>query len=264
MRVGAYFRSKNQKVWGIIRTPERKRELEQLGITPLVTDLAESNPFNQIPLSFIDFVIISLSPEKRDAENYKRVYLEGVRNLLTFVESKFHPKFVLYLSSTGVYRDYEGKWIDEKTPPEPDSEREKILLEAESQVLNSAFPSAILRLGGIYGPERNRIKKVQERLTSVEPDKYLNLIHVDDIVRTVPLLLSSAEVGQVYLGVDDEPVPKSELYSWLRLKLGIPVEEQAETRAQLIGGKRCRNTRLKNLGFTFQYPTFREGYESLF
>jgi len=256
-RIANYFRSKNQKVWGIIRTTDRKSELQKIGAVPMIADLTRPETLSGIPPA--DFVVISVAPNARDEASYREVYLEGVGNLLKRIKETSAPSLVVYLSSTGVHPDLNGEWIDETTEPKPDTERGKILLEAESQVLNSGLPSVVFRLAGIYGPERNRIQFVREGKWKAEKnDRYLNMIHVDDIVGAIPVLFKSAEAGKVYLGVDDKPVLESEFIHWIAGELNVPVSKNSSN--SLIGGKRCRNTRLKSLGFTFRYPTFRDGY----
>jgi len=263
-RIAQHFLSKNQKVWGIIRTPERKSALEQIGIPPLVLDLTKPETFGGIPQ--VHFVVIAVSPDDRSEANYRKIYLEGTRNLLLHIKRNTSPLLVVYLSSTGVYCDRAGEWVDEKTPPEPDTERGKILLEAENQVLNSNLPSVVLRLAGIYGPDRNRIEKIKngEWIPQEDRNPYMNMIHVDDIVRAIPVLFKSAEPGNVYLGADDEPVTERELYFWLCEQLKIEPKIYNEACEYPLAGKRCRNSKLKSLGASFQFPSFRDGYSTLF
>ncbi len=289
-RIATHFSSKKQKVWGLIQTDERKAELEKFSITPFVADLTQPESLKQIPA--VNFVIIAVSPRERNEVAYRKIYLTGVENLLSQLKKSLSPPFIIYLSSTGVYGDQRGEWVDEKTPPQPNSERGKILLKAEEQVIKSGLPGVILRLGGIYGPGRNRIEAFrkglwpaggefpfsnfasgearphrrdesrpgQGRPRASDADKYMNFIHVDDIVNSIPVLLNKAETGKVYLGVDDEPVKQSEFCTWLAEKLKIPYQSKIVSTA--ISGKRCRNARLKSLGVQFRYPTFREGYST--
>lgn len=265
-RIGKYFHSKKQKVWGIVRSPERKVELEHAGIAPLICDFLKPETLTQLPQ--VHFAVISSSPRERTAEAYRKTYLEGIGNLLKAIQKNQKPDLIVYLSSTGVYRDFNGEWVDETTPPEPDTERGKILLEAEEQVLKSGLPAVIFRLAGIYGPGRNRIESVRagEALDfGDEPDKYLNMIHVDDIVGAMPAIFNKAEPGSVYLGADDVPVKQSEFYAWLTHKLIPDQAHRLRQRApdEKVGGKRLINTRLKLLGVLLKYPSYREGYGAL-
>ena len=259
-RIADYFCLKNQKVWAIIRTVERQKNLEKIGAVPIVTDLTDFKNIPQIPP--VNFVVISYAPLERDEASYRKMYIEGTQNLLRKLKEIAPPQLIVYLSSTGVYPDLKGNWVDETTVPNPDTERGKILLEAEKLVLNSGFPSVIFRLSGIYGPGRNRIQTAKQgELVIDEPYKYINMIHVDDIVSAIPLLFKSAEPGKVYLGVDDDPVTQSEFFDWLSEKLNISIASIPVSNATC--GKRLKNKSLKSLGFSFYYPTFREGYSAL-
>ena len=259
-RIASHFCSKNQKVFGIIQTPERKSELEKIGVVPLITDLTQFETIPTIPP--VNFVVIACAPDERDETSYRKVYIEGTQNLLRKLKEGAPPFLVVYLSSTGVYQDFGGEWIDETVLPVPETVRGKILLEAEKQVLNSGLPSVIFRLSGIYGPERNRIASAREGKPKMdETDEYINMIHVDDIVNAIPVLFKSAEPGEVYLGVDDEPVLRSEFFGWFAKKVNIPVPKISASGK--IGGKRCHNGHLKSLGFSPCYPTFRDGYSIL-
>ena len=257
--IGSYFRSKNQKVWGIVRSRAHTKELESLGIEPLVCDIEKPSVLNDLPPA--DFVIISVSPQAGSKENYRKIYLEGIGNLLKAIHLRLRPLLVVHLSSTGVFGEQSGAWVDEMTDPKPDDEKGRILLASEEQTLKSGLNSIVFRLGGIYGPGRNRIQSVREGKLPNETNRFINLIHVEDITRAMPVLFNKAEVGNVYLGVDDEPVLQSELYRHLAVKLNVSIPVFSDS--QITRGKRCRNARLKSIGFQFKYPTFREGYESL-
>ncbi len=265
-RVGQYFHSKKQKVWGIVRSPERKVELERAGIAPLICDFEKPETLTQLPQ--VHFIIISPAPRERSAEAYRKTYLGGIGNLLAAIRKNQKPDLIVYLSSTGVYRDFSGEWVDEAAAPEPDTERGKILLEAEQQVLECGLPSAIFRLAGIYGSGRNRIEAVRRGELfdfQDEQDQYLNMIHVDDIVGAMPAIFNKAEKGGIYLGVDDCPVRQSEFYAWLLAKLTPEQAHRIRERGtdEKAGGKRLVNTRLKLLGVLLKYPSFREGYSEL-
>ncbi len=259
--VARYFRSKNQKVWATTRSNDKAAQLKGLGIQPLVCDLTDPATLKDVPV--VQFAVIGVAPDTRDPANYRKVYLEGVRNLLEQLKQGPGLQLLVYISSTGVYPDSGGAWVDENTPLEPDSERSKVLLDAEAQVLNSGLPSIVFRLGGIYGPERNQVLKLRNgEWPESRVDAYVNMIHLEDIVQAMPVLFNRAECGQVYIGVDDEPVKRSEMFAWLSEKLRLENQAVFDPN-QKTGGKRCRNTKLKSLGFEFKYPNFKKGYEPL-
>lgn len=259
--VTQHFCHQKQRVWALVQTPAKQVPLEAMGALPVLADLTKPETLESIPPAH--FVLLSVAPRERSAVAYDAIYLKGIENCLRRIRSQIHPLLILYLSSTSVYGDQQGAWVDEDSALKPDSDQARILVEAERQVLGCGMPSAILRLGGIYGPDRNRIAAVQSPdWKPPAEDGYMNLMHMEDIVQSVALLFKKAEAGQVYLGSDGQPAKRSEFYGWLCEQLGKPQKPSLATQTALRG-KRCRNDRLCALGQTFHYPSFREGYGAL-
>lgn len=256
-RIAFYFKEKKQKVWALTRTGKRNPEFEAAGIEPVTADLTRPETLTDLPT--VNFIVLCPAPDEGTEENYRKIYIDGVRNFLNALKNKPAPSFILYISSTSVWRPRAGGWVDEKTPPDPETEKGRILAEAEKNVLESGFPSAVFRLSGIYGPGRNRLKFLGSGKLPPEENSYMNMVHVEDIARAVPVLFKSAEPGQVYTGVDDRPVLRSDFYRELAGLTGKKIDFNFKGGAE---GKRCRNDRLKGLKFEFQYPTFMEGYAS--
>lgn len=256
-RIAFYFSEKKQKVWALTRTGILNQKFEESGIRPIVADLTRPETLCDLP--DVNFIVIATAPDEGTEENYRAIYLDGVRNLLASYRQKQGQPFILYISSTAVWRARGGEWVDETAPPDPETEKGRILAEAEKNVLESGFPSAVFRLAGIYGPGRNRLKSLESGKVPAGEDAYMNMIHVDDIVRAVPVLLKSAETGHVYTGVDDRPVLRSDFYRELAELTGKKLDFSFKGPGE---GKRCRNDKIKALKFEFLYSTFREGYES--
>ena len=246
--VAAFYAAKGSKVAGMVRSDESAEQLASHCIFPVVADLTRPETLTDIPPA--KNILICPSSSGRSEENYRKIYLEGISNFLKTLKNE-KPERIIYLSSTGVYGEHGSGWVDENTAPNPDNPLGKILLEAENQVLASGFPSIIFRVSGIYGPRRNRIECKRES----KSERYTNMMHLEDIVRAVALLFEKGKPGEIYLGVDEEPVLISELHRFLGKKIDDLVRDDR------FLGKRCRNTKLKNLGFLFRYPTFREGYK---
>ena len=260
--MGGFFADKKQKVWAVVRTERRVAELEARGIRPILADLTRPETLTQLPPA--QFVMISVAPHIRDEGQYRKVYYEGVKNYLATLDNQIRPVLIVYVSSIGVWEQDDGSWVDEPVPAAPLTARAQILLDTENLVLGSGYPAAVLRLAGIYGPGRNRLEALRQGAWP-QPckDRYINLIHRDDIVQAMPLFLKKAEAGRTYVGTDDEPVLYSELYRWLAAKTGSAYDDARILRQETPGGKRCRNTKLKSLGIALKYPTFREGYNAL-
>ncbi len=134
------------------------------------------------------------------------------------------------------------------------------MVQAERQILSSGFPAAVLRLSGIYGPGRNRARAFLDGTWPQGPDRWMNVIHADDIAAAMPVFFKNAQDGQVYLGTDDEPFQASALSKWLAAKTGISRQFSFECSG---GGRRLSNRKFKSLGIDLKYPTFREGYSQI-
>jgi len=264
--VGSYaaecFYKQKKQVAGISRTAEGGKNLRRLGIRHLCCDITKPEHLNGFPSA--KYVLIATSPHERSLETYESIYRKGVQNILSRMETGPAPERLIYLSSTGVFGNRAGEWVNEATTVNPDSERSAILLAAETAVLNSKIDSVVFRLGGIYGPSRNRLRAFQDENwpREDEQDGFLNLMHREDIMLALPFLFEKAEPNQVYHGVDDFPFLKSELCDWLSAELSRRPKHRIQ-KASSLTGKRCRNDKLKALGMKLTYPSFREGYQDL-
>ncbi len=260
-RIAAYFKEKKQKVWAVTRSGSRRAEFEAAGITPVTADLSRPEDLVKIPPAH--FIVLSPAPSGHEESDYRALYLDGIGNYLASLEKRQRPSLIVYISSTSVWRERDGAWVDENSPPDSDSPKGKILAEAERKVLESGYPSLIFRCAGIYGPGRNRIRPLKGGIwpAAGEADAWMNMIHVDDIVRAMPVLFKKGQAGEIYTGVDDEPVLRSTFCPWLAGKLGI--EGKYSFRPGAPQGKRCANAKLKALGYSFSYPSFQEGYEKI-
>ena len=206
-----------------------------------------------------DALVHCASSSGGDAEMYRKVYLDGARNLLeTFPGSK-----LLFTSSTSVYAQRDGSWVTEESETKPMRETSRILLETESLVLASG--GIVARLAGIYGPGRSvLLSKFLAGTAMIDPenDRFVNQVDRDDIAAALFLLLSrEAEIAQVYNVVDDQPILQSECYRWLAQRLNRalpPIGRSTQQRKRGDSNKRVSNAKLRALGWTARYPTFPE------
>jgi nucleoside-diphosphate-sugar epimerase len=209
-----------------------------------------------------DAVVHCASSSGGDAEMYRKVYLDGARNLLeTFRRSK-----LLFTSSTSVYAQRDGSWVTEESETKPMRETSRILLETERLVL--ADSGIVARLAGIYGPGRSALLNKFLKGTAIidpENDRFVNQVHRDDIASALLLLLSrEAEGAQIYNVVDDQPILQSECYRWLAQRLNRPlppIGRSTQERKRGDSNKRVSNAKLRALGWTPRYPSFAEGME---
>ena len=209
-----------------------------------------------------DAVIHCASTRGGDVDFYRRVYLDGVRNLL----KRFGGSQILFTSSTSAYAQNDGDWVTEESPAEPKHETGKILRKAEDLVLASR--GIVVRLGGIYGPGRSALLRKflnGDAILDPERDLFANQIHRDDAAAVIQLLLGREEsAGEVYNAVDDQPIVLSECYRWLATKLNRPLPATGRSTSKRKRGesnKRVSNAKLRAIGWTPRYPNFAEGME---
>ncbi len=257
---------KGDTVWGLRRNPVDL----PAGVEPLAADLAVARSLAELPTG-IDVVVYSAAPGGRDDAFYRTAYVEGLRNLLAALRlQQQKPRRVIFVSSTAVYGQSDGEWVDESSPTEPTHFSGRRLLEAEALLHASGFPGVVVRFGGIYGPRRTRlVEQVRQgrALISRGEPRYTNRIHRDDCAGVLGHLIDLAEAADCYLGVDDEPEGEAEVLSWLAGVLGAPPPRLApadqDAGSRRGGSKRCRNARLVASGYTFLYPGYREGYAAV-
>jgi nucleoside-diphosphate-sugar epimerase len=242
----------------------RRAGLLPAGIDGYSVDLATAKPV--VPPD-TDTVIVAIAAGNPDPAVYRAAYVTGLGNLLDALDDAgVTPRRFLMVSSTAVYDVDDGSTVDEETPATPGPGTDSILLEAE-ELLRSRIPTAVvLRLGGIYGPGRERlISQVRAgRATLADRSRLTNRIHRDDAAAMiVHLMLREPDPEPLYLGVDSTPVPGIEVLAFLAGELGLPEPEIVETGSRRGGNKRISNRRILETGFTFSYPGYREGYRAV-
>ena len=250
------------------------------GIEPIRADITEPSTLEGLPRNW-DWVVNCVSSGGGGAEEYRKIYLEGIRNVLNWLLQS-PPQKLVYTGSTSVYGQDEGEVVTEDSPAQPRTETGKILVEAERLLLDAAnrggFPAVILRVSGIYGPGRGYwFKQFIKREAHSEEDgrRILNMVHRDDAAGAIIAALERGKAGTIYNVSDDEPVAQFEFYKWLAEQLSTHPEQSASpyhtekppspppTRGSRRGStnKRISNARLKSeLGYRFKYPSFRQGY----
>ena len=248
-----------------------RRSVEKLppGVHGVSGDLFDARIPEQWPEGRIDYLVYCATPTSRDETGYRAAYVQGLRNVLGWIErSGQKPRRILFVSSSSVYGQLQGEWVDETSPAEASGFSGQIMREAEQVALSSGLPASVVRLTGIYGPGRsdlmNRVR--QGYSVTVNPPLYGNRIHADDAASLLGFLLQADADGvaldECYIGVDDAPAPLAEVVDWMRQRLGV-TQWSDENSVRRTGSKRCSNARAKALGWVPRYASYKEGYEAM-
>jgi nucleoside-diphosphate-sugar epimerase len=213
-----------------------------------------------------DDVVLCLSPSGSGAEAYRRAYLAVARQAADWLRREAPQAHVWLISSTGVYGQQQGEWVDEDALREPQRETARVLVEAENFWLEQSQPVTLLRPSGLYGPGREFMLRQAQTGVLPGPDQpvYTNRIHIDDAARAVMHLIQRRRQGldtaTAYNLTDTCPASLYDLLHWLHRQMGIEaVVEQPMQRPS----KRVSHQRLKDTGFIWHYPSFREGYAAM-
>lgn len=257
MALSRHMHQRGWTIFGVRRSARAEAELARCGAKLVVADVTQ--PATLVHLPPADVVVACVAPGP--GGDYQATYVEGARHLVAALAPD-PPQRVIWVSSTVVYGHHEGEWVDEATPPQSTTVRAKIQMEAEALIQAAPVPSVILRLAGLYGPGRDRLRLLQEGEAPVYASEYLNHIHVDDAVGMIEHLMARGAPGEVYLGVDDEPVRKAEFYPWLAKTAGIelPLLVRPIRDEHVLANKRCSNKKIKMTGYRLKYPDYRTGY----
>jgi nucleoside-diphosphate-sugar epimerase len=267
--LGAELVRRGHEVSGLRRSGPA--ELKAAGIHPLMADITELESLAQLPRNF-DWVVNCAASGGGSADDYRKIYLEGNRNLITWLAVSPPGKFV-FTSSTSVYGQNDGSVVTEQSPVEPEAPAAKILVESEKLLLAATaehkLPAVILRVAGIYGPGRGHLfKQFLQGEARLEGDgsRWLNMIHRDDVVGCILATLERGKPGEIYSAVDNEPVTQLKIFEWLAMQLKRPLPPGIPTDADIrrkrgVTNKRVSNAKLRTeLKYEFRFPDFRKGY----
>jgi len=265
----------DHEVVGVRRSEAGLEAIEDAGFEAVRADVTVPDDLVRVPDA--DWVVFAASSGGRGAGAAREVYVGGQRTVLeAFADREDPPERYVYTSSTGVYGDHGGDWVDEGTPLDPTTPKTEVLVEAE-RIAREAFPERgiagqVVRFAGLYGPGRYRLDRYLEGPVTAG---YLNMVHRDDAAGAVRYLLEAGIEEPEVLAVDDEPVEKWSFADWLADECGVerpPKRTKAErleagdlseaAERRILTSKRCSNDRLRSLGYEFAYPTFREGYRA--
>ena len=292
LRVARAWLAAGEQVAALTRSEETARHFAAEGIQPVVGDVTKPETLNKLPAA--ETVLWAVGLDRRSGHSQTQVYVDGLANVRAVCGPR--TRRFLYISSTSVYGQSAGEWIDETSPCAPARSNGQVCLQAEGLVwkhfpvgwavptnpgeassscpcystdlVGTAHPTAnVLRLSGIYGPGRllSRVESLRQGVPLTgNPEAFLNLIHVDDAMAAVLASAERGQPGQTYLVSDDGPLRRAEYYGLLARLVGAPSVtfvplDPADPDAGGLN-KRCRNAVLREqLGVRLQFPTAATG-----
>jgi nucleoside-diphosphate-sugar epimerase len=260
-RLAAHWHAAGDTVFATTRKLAQADAFVRQGWNPVLCDITDAY---SIKLPASDVVVFAVGFDRASGRDMLEVYVEGLANVLDNLPPC--ERFI-YVSSTSVYGQTEGELVDESSTVVPREKSGQVVLEAE-QVLRARLPGAIiLRFAGIYGSGRllrERGIRAGEPIVA-DPERWLNLIQVDDGVQAILDAESKARTGRTYNVADDTPVPRRAFYELLAELLGAPPPRFVAPSGNVqppheLAHRRISNRRMREeLGVHLKYPSFREG-----
>jgi len=248
-------------VWGIRRSNKPVAE----GVTVISADVADAETLIDLPTE-LDIVVYSVASPVFSKEGYHNYYVKGLKNILKAVKDQ-SPKRVIFVSSSSVYHQMDGEWVDETSETKPSSFAGKEMLAAEEALNAANVPSTSVRFTGIYGPGRTRMIEQARHggYCDPEPAVWTNRIHRDDCIGVLNLLINKSLAGEtldnLYLATDDEPAPLFDVLEWMKDRIGEVDPDNDVGEVSRRANRRCSNKRLRALGYEFKFVNYRDGYD---
>lgn len=257
MRLAERLAGRDWQVTGL------RRDVSALpaSVTPLAADLSIPESLDGIQPDW-DAVVYQATPGQRNEAAYRRIYVDGLARLLGAVDTRR----LIYVSSTAVYGQNEGQWVDETSAAAATAFNGRILLDGERLALEAAAESIVVRFSGIYGPGReyliHALRSGGARCRP-EPPQWTNRIHAEDCSAVLDHLLELPAPDSVYCASDSLPAPRCEVLDWLSERLGVARPARIGSQDDGGQGKRVANRRLLASGFEFQFPDYMTGYGAI-
>jgi nucleoside-diphosphate-sugar epimerase len=273
-RVAAHYRKQGVAVTGLVRSHASEVALKRQGIAAARVDL-DQDPLPQLPAGHEAVFYFAPPPEFGTAD-------PRVARTLEAFSRDGNPRRLVYVSTTGVYGDCDGDWVDEKRPVNPEADRARRRLDAEQRFQawsrRSGVELVVLRVAGIYGPDRLPLARIRDGLPLVRAEEapFTNRIHEDDLVRVCAAAMAAPVAGEVFNVSDGHPGTMAEYFDAVADLAGLPRPPKipmAEAEARLSPGmyaymresRRLDNRKMRErLGVELRYPTLAEGLPACF
>ncbi|NOY43554.1 MAG: SDR family oxidoreductase [Planctomycetes bacterium] len=275
-RVAKLWQDEGATVSVVTRSNDRASELTQLGYHAIVADVTQPHTLGNLPKA--ETVLFTVGFDRTSDTTIADVYSGGMKNVLAALPASV--KQFIYISTTGVFGPAGGNWVDENTPPNPQRDGGRASLAAEQQLASHPLGqrSAILRLGGLYGPGRiPYLDALRAGQPIAAPSQgWLNLIHVDDAAR-ITLAADHWLAKQnpttsphIFCTTDGHPVVRRNYYREVAQRIAAPEptfvdpDPASPAAARARSDKRVRNEKMsRTFNLPLAYPTYRKGLEAI-
>ena len=272
-QVANHYLHNHESVEALVRSEASRERLISQGISAHRVDLSQK-PVELPDTTECRLYYFAPPPREGVEDTHTRNLVAGLKS------AQQHPARIVYISTTGVYGDCQGRWIDENTPVNPQVDRARRRYDAEQQLLeygnSHGVDIIILRVAGIYGPGKLPLKRIQEGHPVVRSDDspFTNRIHSSDLVKIAVAAMQRGEHGAIYHACDGHPGTMAEYFSAVAQKAGLPSPPEIslqEAKDKLSPGmmsymresRRLSNEKtLKELGITLDYPTLESGLQN--
>lgn len=257
LRAAALLRAAGREVTGLVRSDQSAQALRDAGIAARIVDL-DREP---APLDADCVLYLAPPPSQGSTDPRLRAFLAGLR-----------ARRLVYVSTSGVYGDCQGRWIDEDEPLKPQTDRARRRADAEAALRAWDGAAVILRVPGIYGPGRLPLERLRAGLPVIRPEEspFSNRIHADDLARALLHAATRGEPGAAYNVSDGKPTTMADYFTRCARALNLPDPPQVsleEARRVFTPGmwsfveesKRLLTARLRSLGFVPRYPDLDAG-----
>lgn len=270
-RTAGELHKENWQITGV------RRSLEKLGqgIDGIAADYTIPGSLAFAEALRPEFVLATFNPFDRSEAGYIRGFNVAMENLLHGL-GKHQPRHIIMSSSTRVFAEREGGWVDEGSALSTQDPWAQAIIAAEQLLLDSGLSASVVRFAGIYGIPGGRLLSRIRRgeLCPAEPLSYTNRIHREDCGGFLAHLLRGAAqetaLCPIYIGVDDCPAPRYEVESWIAQTMGLENPDavnanspEQPTQHNRAGHRRCKNAALTASGYQLRYPSYKEGYGAL-
>ena len=249
--------------FGLKRNPQTLPDF----ISPLAGSMTDLDLMVEVLNQDFDVLVATLTPDGFNPEAYQRAYVDSAKTLASAMAlASSVPKLVIWVSSTSVYGNCNGGWVDEQSPTTAQSFSGKLLLEAEQQIAALSCATVIVRFSGIYGPGRTRMldQIIAGKGRPAQPQQWSNRIYSEDCAGVLAHFVRAFEAGQelesLYIATDCAPVTQHDLRIWLAQQLEVELKDEIVEQKAI---RRCSNQRLLASGYEFLYPSYKEGYKLL-